>query len=107
MFVPSASARQSNVTQPALTRNVPPRSEVIVRGLKRGSVSPHPEPQVSYLTHASDPRHNGVVKEVEFLPRLAKEEVNLVVVAHGVADRLTLLDVSRADENGVCQKGNM
>lgn len=53
-----------------------------------------PQPQVSYLTHASNPRHNGVVKEVKFLSRLAKEEVNLVVVSHGVAYWLTLLDVS-------------
>lgn len=63
-----------------------------------------PQPQVSYLTHASDPRHYGVVKEVEFFSRLTKEEVNLVVVSHGVAYWLTLLDVSGADKDWICQK---
>lgn len=61
-----------------------------------------PQPQVSYLAHASDPRHNGVVKEVKFFSRLAKEEVNLVVVSHRVAYWLTLLDVSRPDKDGIC-----
>lgn len=61
-----------------------------------------PQPQVSYLTHASDPRHNGVVKEVEFFSRLAKEKVNLVVVSYSVAYWLTLLYVSRANKDRIC-----
>lgn len=56
----------------------------------------------SYLAHASDPRHNGVVEEVKFLPRLAEEEVNLVVIAHRVPYWLTLFYVSRAHKDGIC-----
>lgn len=59
---------------------------------------------MSYLTHASNPRHNGVVKEVKFFPRLTEEEVNLVIVAHRVTYWLTLLDVSRPDKDGICWK---
>lgn len=58
--------------------------------------------QVSYLAHASNPRHNGVVKEVEFFPRLAKKEVNLVVVTNRVSYGLTLLDVSGPNKDGIC-----
>lgn len=58
----------------------------------------------SYLAHASDPRHDGVVEEVEFLPRLTEKEVDLVVVAHGVSDWLALLDVRRANKDGICLK---
>lgn len=56
---------------------------------------------MSYLAHASDPRHNGVVKEVKFLSRLAKEEVNLVVVTNRVSYWLTLLDVSRPNKDWI------
>lgn len=58
--------------------------------------------QVSYLAHASNPRHNGVVKEVEFFPRLAKKEVNLVIVTNRVSYWLTLLDVRRPNKDGIC-----
>lgn len=96
--------------------SVPSCFEAIVPGLRTGSLSPavphtfawsfcviaSPLPRVHYLTHASNPRHYGVVKEVKFFSRLTKEEVNLVVVAHRVAYRLTLLDVSWPNKDGIC-----
>lgn len=55
-----------------------------------------------YLTHASNPGHNGVVKEVKFFPCLTEKEVNLVVVTNGVSYWLTLLDVCRPNKDGIC-----
>lgn len=88
----------------------------IVSGLRTGSLSPaapltfcmtllcNRQRLVAYLTHASDPRHDGVVKEVEFFSSLAKKEVNLVVIPHRVAYWLTLLNVSRPNKDRICQK---
>lgn len=80
----------------------------IAAGLQVGSSEPlfcdfgFRDTPASHLAHASDPRHDGIVEEVELFPRLAEEEVNLVVVPHGVACRLALLDVSRPNKDWIC-----
>lgn len=57
-----ASVRQLNVTKHALTWNVPPCSEVIVSGLKRGSTSPAVPLTFAWLSCAmTSPRTPGVL----------------------------------------------
>lgn len=37
---------------------------------------------ISHLAHASNARHNGIVKEIKLFPRFTEEEVNLIVITH-------------------------
>lgn len=60
--------------------------------------------EIAHLTHASDAGHNGVVKEIKLLPRFAEEEVNLIVVALGVALGQALLYEGRAHKGRVWKK---
>lgn len=59
---------------------------------------------IAHLTHASDARHNGVVKEIKLLPRFAEEEVNLIVIALGVVLGQALLDEGGAHKGRVWKK---